>query len=202
MGKVSPSRYQAPPQQTAERLFCPAAPEGRTEVPQPAWRRGGDLLREARRAQPQDCPHGLAQHLSLGTTGAAPARPAQGCRLLVCRVRTAGQGAHPGTPGLPPQTDRDWGPQAAGGALGSCPRQRGPGQQCRSQAPGERPPPAHRCQSDAPRRREPSPEKAGQWGRNDPAALGPLSTAQLEKLWAQLEKARSEKRVLELPIRC
>lgn len=111
-------------------------------------------------------------------------------------ICTAGQGTDPGLPGLPPQIGRGWGTQA-GGTPSSCLRQRGPGQQCRSWAAGERLPPARWCQSDTSRRHKSSPEM-GLLGRRDLTTLRPPSRAHLEKSWAQLGKARSKKPFLEL----
>lgn len=168
-------------------------------MPQLAWRRGGDLLWEERTAQPP----GIAPTAWPCTSCWEPSVQPQlgqsktgGC--LFAESAQLGKGLIQVPQGCPHKLMEGGGHRQVGGTLDSCLRQHGPGQQCRSQAPGERPPPAHRCQSNAPHSESPAQKRQGSGAGKTLLRWDPLSTACLEKPWAQLEKARSEKPFLEL----
>lgn len=156
----------------------------------------GSCCERRGQSSPQGLPRGSPAPLTgnhLSSLSTASTRPEAAC----LRSAQLGKGLIQVSRGCPHKLAEAGGHRQAGGTPSSCLRQRGPGQQCRSWAAGERLPPARWCQSDTSRRHKSSPEM-GLWGRRDLTTLRPPSRAHLEKSWVQLGKARSKKPFLEL----
>lgn len=145
-------------------------------MPQFAWRRGGDLLWEARTAQPP-------WTVPMAWPCTSPSDPSLWPQRGQCRTGGSffaesvqlGKGLIQGPQSCPHKLREAGGHRQAGGTPGRCLGQRGPGQQCRSQARGERPPPQHTGAKAMPHASErPAQKKAGRWVRKDLTTLGPL----------------------------